>query len=111
METIRTRTHVENGHITVDVPAHWNNKDVEVVLVAHDLPVVPVSDDSSAVSLTRDLSVVSTSADCEDAKIGNGAHIMAIAQSIIAAGGVTWPMDVMEWQRAERQDRPLPGCE
>ena len=102
METIRTRTHVENGHITVDVPAHRNNKDVEVVLVAHDLPVVPVSDDAP---------VVSTRADCEDAKIGNGAHIMAIAKAIIEAGGVTWPMDVMEWQRAERQDRPLPGRE
>jgi len=98
METIRTRTHVENGHITVDVPAHWNNKDVEVVLVAHDLrdlPVAPASGD----------------ADCIDAKIGNGAHIMAIAEAIIAAGGVKWPMDVMEWQRAERQDRPLPGRE
>ena len=102
METIRTRTHVENGRITVDVPAHWNNQDVEVVLVAHDLPVVPASDDSP---------VASSNGECTDAKMGNGAHIMAIAQAIVDTGGVKWPMDVMEWQRAERQDRPLPGRE
>ena len=84
METIRTRTHVENGHITVDVPAHWHDKDIDVVLVA----------------LER-----------ENPKIGDGAHIMAIAEAIVAKGGFTWPMDVMEWQRAERQDRPLPGRE
>lgn len=92
METIRTRTHAENGHITVDVPAHWNDKDIDVVLVANDLPI-------------------SASGDKLDAKLGNGAHIMAIAEAIIAKGGVTWPMDVMEWQHSERQDRPLPGRE
>ena len=96
METIRTRTHAENGHITVDVPAHWNNQDVEVVLVAD------LSDDSP---------VAPSNGARTDAKIGNGAHIMAIAQAIVDTGGVKWPMDVMEWQRAERQDRPLPGRE
>ena len=84
METIRTRTHAENGHITVDVPAHWNNKDVEVVLVAHD---------------------------AVDPAIGDGKQVMAHVKSILAQGGVVWPMDVMEWQRAERQDRPMPGRE
>jgi hypothetical protein len=94
METIRTRTHVENGHITVDVPARWNNKDVDVVLVADESPAVPAGVDENA-----------------DAKMGNGAHLMAIAEAIVAKGGVVWPTDVMEWQRAERQDRPLPGRE
>ena len=84
METIRTRTHVENGHVTVDVPAHWNDKDIEVVLVAHD---------------------------AVDPMIGEGSYVMAHVKFILAQGGCVWPVDVMEWQRAERQDRPMPGRE
>jgi hypothetical protein len=84
METIRTTAHVENGHVTIDVPAHWHDKDVDVVLVARERA---------------------------DSRIGDGANVMAHVKSIFAQGGVTWPMDVMEWQRAERQDRPLPGRE
>lgn len=82
METIRTRKHVENGHVTVDVPAHWRDKDVDVVLQVRELA---------------------------DPKIGNSAYVMELVKAILANGGVQWPMDVMEWQRAERQDRPLPG--
>jgi len=84
METIRTKAHVENGHVKVDVPAHWRNQEVEVVLVARDQG---------------------------DSKVGNGAHIMAIAEAIVTKGGASWPMDVMEWQRLGRQDRTLPGRE
>jgi hypothetical protein len=84
METIRTTAQVENGHVTVDVPAHWRNQEVEVEIVAKTQG---------------------------DSKTGNGAHVMAIAEAIVAKGGVTWPMNVMEWQRVERQDRPLPERE
>jgi hypothetical protein len=84
METIRTRAHVENGHVTVDVPAHWRDKDVDVVLVVQD---------------------------CEDSKTSNGTHVMAIAEAIVAKGGVEWPVDVIDWQRNERADRALPGRE
>ena len=97
METIRTRTHVENGHITVDVPAHWNNKDIDVVLVAGESSILQ----TSGAGLEENV----------DAKMGNGAHLMAIAEAIVAQGGVSWPMDPMQWQRAERQDRLLPGRE
>ena len=95
METIRTRTHVENGHITVDVPAHWNNKDIDVVLVADESLILQ----TGGPGLDKNV----------NAKIGNGAHLMAIAEAIVAQGGVTWPMDAMQWQRAERQDRPISG--
>jgi hypothetical protein len=82
METIRIRKHVENGHVTVDVPAHWKDRDVEVVLTAQD---------------------------ATDPKIGDGTYVMEHVKKILAQGGVTWPADVMAWQRAERQDRTLPG--
>ena len=95
METIRTRSHVENRHIKVGVPAHWNNKDIDVVLVA----------DESLILQTGGHGLEKN----ENAKIGNGAHLMAIAEDIVAQGGVTWPMDAMQWQRAERQDRPISG--
>jgi hypothetical protein len=84
METIRKTAQVENGHITVDVPAHWRDREVDVVLVARD----PA-----------------------DSRLGEGAFVMEHVKSILAQGGVRWPMDVMEWQRQERQDRALPGRE
>ena len=82
METIRTRKSVENGHITVDVPAHWRDLEVEVVLTAPD-----VQTDS----------------------IGSGSHVIALVSQLVADGGVTWPQDALTWQRLERQERTLPN--
>lgn len=84
METIKTRTHFDNGQITVNVPSHWQDKDVEVVLVVQDF---------------------------ETPKANSSAQLMAHIRSIHAQGGVVWPMDVVEWQKAERMDRPLPSLE
>ena len=73
------------------VPAHWNNKDVDVVLVADESSFLQ----TGVPGLEKNV----------DAKIGNGAYLMAIAEAIVAQGGVNWPTDVMEWQRVLRQER------
>lgn len=40
----------------------------------------------------------------------NGAAMAAALEAIAKAGGPTgFPEDVVEWQREERKDRPLPG--
>ena len=67
------------------VPAHWNNKDVDVVLVADESSFLQ----TGVPGLEKNV----------DAKIGNGAYLMAIAEAIVAQGGVNWSTDVMEWQR------------
>ena len=95
METIRTRSHVENRHIKVGVPAHWNNKDIDVVLVADESLILQ----TGGPGLDKNV----------NAKIGNGAHLMAIAEAIVAQGGVSWRTDDMRWQRVERQKRPISG--
>jgi len=82
METIRTRKSVENGHVTVDVPPHWHDREVDVVLVAQD-----AKDDFN----------------------GNGVNVMALVAQLVASGGVSWPVDALEWQRQERQERALPN--
>jgi hypothetical protein len=53
--------------------------------------------------------VVLTAQDVTNPKIGDGAYVMENVKKILAQGGVTGLLEVMAWQRAERQDQTLSG--
>lgn len=79
--------------------------------IDQQMKVLEFLDNSMPASIKETLETAVEEPEAEMSDLERRQRLVEIMRRIAARGGVMMGVDVVEWQREERKDRPLPGRE